>query len=167
MRNVVSALFHATLACAPETSVVEPDMEVQPLSPRRAAEQAAFEATPFSRIVLDPPALELLLDRKPFQTAMTKITNAGGKKGKFHVCKDGLPRWMRLKGSEHGELRPGEMAEIGMVINVAEAEEEAKKESNGGGAGRQPSACALLRVEVDGGGSGTLLSVLCTFSDAL
>jgi len=103
--------------------VVEPEIEVQPLSPRRAAAEAAFEATPFSRIVLDPPALELLMDRKPFQTAMAKITNAGGKKGKFHVCKDGLPGWMSLEGSQQGELGPGEMAEIRIVIDVAEAED--------------------------------------------
>lgn len=136
-------------------------MEVEPLSPRRAAAQAAFESTPFARVVLEPTALVLVLDQKPLHSAAVTIANAGGMKGKFHVCKDSLPDWISLDGNDRGELRPGEAVEIGVVVDVAEAEAAAEQESNGG----PRQACAVLRVEVDGGGSGTFLPVVCTFSD--
>eukprot|EP00752_Nemacystus_decipiens_P012707 g11259.t1 len=157
----VGALFRTSLACPPEKTVDEPEMEVESLSPRRAAAQAAFESTPFAKVTLDPPSLEMLLDQKPTQSAAVAITNTGGLKGKFHVCMDSLPDWMRLDGSDRGELGPGETVEIGVVVDVAEAEAAAEKESNGGPGPRQ--ACAMLMVEVDGGGSGTFLPVFGTF----
>lgn len=140
----------------------EPEVEVEPLSPREAAAQAAFESTPFARVVLEPPALVLVLDQKPLQSAAVTIANAGGLKGKFHVCKDSLPDWMTLDSSDRGELGPGETVEIGVVVDVAEAEAAAEKESSG----EPRQACAFLRVEVDGGGSGTFLPVVGTFGDA-
>lgn len=136
-------------------------MEVESLSPRRAAAQAAFESTPFARVVLEPPALVLVLDGKPLQSAAVSIANAGGMKGKFHVCEDSLPAWMSLDGNDRGELGPGEKVEIGIIVDVAEAEAGAENGSDGGS--RQ--ACAVLRVEVDGGGSGTFLPVVCTCRD--
>eukprot|EP00903_Cladosiphon_okamuranus_P017359 g15992.t1 len=157
----VSALFRTTLTRAPEKTVNEPEMAVEPISPRRAAAQAAFESTPFARVTLEPPSLEMVLDQKPLQSSAVTITNAGGLKGKFHVCKDSLPDWMRLDGSDKGELGPGEAVEIGIVVDVAEAEAAAEKESNGG----PRQACAMLRVEVDGGGSGTFLPVVGTIGD--
>lgn len=160
----VGALFRTSLACAPKKSVDEPEMEVESLSPRRAAAQAAFESTPFAKVTLDPPSLEMLLDQKPLQLAAVTIANTGGVKGKFHVREDSLPEWMRLEGSDMGELGPGETAEIGIVVDVAEAEAAAEKESNGGSGSGPRQACAMLMVEVDGGGSGTFLPVVGMFS---
>lgn len=157
----VSALFRTSLACAPEKIVVEPEMDVEPLSPQKAAAKAVFESVPFAKIVLDPPALVLELDQMPLRSAVTEISNVGGMEGAYHVCKDSLPGWMSLDGNERGKLGPGEKAEICIVIDAAaaaaEAEAASAKEPNGG----PRQAFAVLPVEVDGGGSGTLLSVVC------
>ena len=160
--DAVGALFRTSLACAPEKSVDDPEMEVESLSPRRAAAQAAFQSTPFAKVTLDPPSLEMLLDQKPLQSSAVTIANSGGVKGKFHVREDSLPKWMRLEGSDKGELGPGETVKIGLVVDVAAAEAAAEEERNGQSGPRQ--ACAMLMVEVDGGGSGTFLPVVGTFS---
>lgn len=138
-------------------------MQVEPLSPRQANAQAAFESSPFARVTLDPQSLEMLLDQKPLQTAAVTIANAGGVKGHFHVCSDFLPDWMRLEGDDRGDLGPGEKAGVGLVFDVAKAEAAAEKESNGAPGPRK--ACAMLTVEVDGGGSGTILPIECSFGD--
>ncbi|CAM9474706.1 unnamed protein product [Ectocarpus fasciculatus] len=164
----VSALFRTSLACVPQKTVVEPDVDVEPLSPRRAAAKAACELSPFARVVLDPPTLVLALDQRPSLSAVTEISNTGGIKGTFHVCKDSLPGWISLDGNERGELEPGEKVEIAIVIDAAEAEAAARKESNNDGSEsdkHRPAACAVLRVEVDGGGSGTMLPVVCNLGD--
>lgn len=137
------------------------EVESLSLSPRRAAAQVAFESTPFARVTLEPPALEMVLEPMPLQSATVTIANAGGLKGRFHVCKDSLPDWMSLDGDDRGELGPGETVEIRVEVAVADAQAAAEKESNSG----PRQAYAMLRVEVDGGGSGTFLPVVCTFSD--
>ncbi|CAM9274896.1 unnamed protein product [Ectocarpus sp. 12 AP-2014] len=163
----VSALFRTSLACAPQRTVTEPDVDVEPLSPRRAAAKAASELSPFARVVLEPPTLVLVLDQTPSLSAVTEISNTGGIKGTFHVCKDSLPGWISLDGSERGELEPGEKVEIAIVIDAAEAEAAARRESNNDSERdtHRPAACAVLRVEVDGGGSGTMLPVVCDLGD--
>lgn len=165
--RTVSALFRTSLACAPQATVAEPDVDVEPLSPRRAASKTASELSPFARVVLRPPTLVLVLDQTPSLSAVTEISNTGGIKGTFHVCKDSLPGWISLDGSERGELEPGEKVEIAIVIDAAEAEAAARKESNNDSESdtHRPAACAVLRVEVDGGGSGTMLPVVCNLGD--
>lgn len=132
-------------------------MEVEPLSPQKTVAKAAFESVPFAKVVLDPPALVLELDETPFLSAVTAISNIGGVQGVYHVCKDSLPGWISLDGNERGSLEPGEKVEIGIVIDAVQAKADLAKEPDG--APRQ--ACAVLPVEVDGGGSGTLLSIVC------
>ncbi|CAB1120216.1 unnamed protein product [Ectocarpus sp. CCAP 1310/34] len=163
----VSALFRTSLACAPQKTVAEPDVDVEPLSPRRTASIAASKLSPFARVVLEPPTLVLILDQTPSLSAVTEISNTGGIKGAFHVCKDSLPGWISLDGSELGELEPGEKVEITIVIDAAEAEAAARKESNSDSESdtHRPAACAVLRIEVDGGGSGTMLPVVCNLGD--
>ncbi|CAM9139890.1 unnamed protein product [Ectocarpus sp. 12 AP-2014] len=163
----VSALFRTSLACAPQRTVTEPGVDVEPLSPRRAAAKAESELSPFARVVLEPPTLVLVLDQTPSLSAVTEISNTGGIKGTFHVCKDSLPGWISLDGSERGELEPGEKVEIAIVIDAAEAEAAARIESNNDSESdtHRPAACAVLRVEVDGGGSGTMLPVVCNLGD--
>lgn len=163
----MSALFRTSLACAPEKTVVEPDVKVEPRSPRRTAAKAACDRSPFARVVMEPPTLILALDQTPSLSTVTEICNTGGVKGTFHVCKDSLPGWMSLDGNERGELEPGEKVEIAIVIDAAEAEAAARKESNNDSESgtHRPAACAVLRVEVDGGGSGTMLPVVCNLGD--
>lgn len=159
----VSALFHTSLACAPQTSVIEPEMGVEPLSPRKAATEAAFESTPFPRVVLDPPSLSFTLDRMPVLSAVVEIKNAGGTTGTYHVCKGSLPGWMRLENNEKGELLPGETIEIGITVDAVSAEAAAGKGPNG--RPRKEGACAVLRVGIDAGGAGALLPVVCVLGD--
>ncbi|CAM9934305.1 unnamed protein product [Scytosiphon promiscuus] len=154
----VSALFHTSLACTPRKHVIEPEMGVEPLSPREAATEAAFGSTPFPRIVLDPPSLSFALDRTPVSAAV-EVTNTGGMEGKYHVCRESLPGWMRLDNNQKGTLRPGETAEISIFIDALAAEAAAAKELDG--RPLKESACAVLRVEVDAGGLGVLLPVSC------
>lgn len=138
-------------------------MEVKSHSPRRAAGETAIESKSVARVVLDPPALVLTLDQTPLLSTDVEIRNDGGTVGKYHVCGDSLPGWLSLEGNERGELRPGEKVEIGIVVDAAEAEAAAGKEV-GSGPGAE-DLCAVLRVEVDGGGSGTLLPVVCMLGD--
>lgn len=142
--------------------MVESVMEVEPLSPPKAAAKAAFESVPFAKVVLDPPAVVLELDERPLLSAVTAISNVGGMEGVYHVCKDSLPDWISLDGNERRKLGPGERVEIGIVVDAAQARVAAGNEPGGG----PRQACAVLPVEVDGGGSGTLLSVVCMVDDA-
>lgn len=159
----MSALFRTSLTCAPEKTIVEPGIEAEPLSPRRAAAAAVFETDPFPRITLEPPALVLALDGSTSVSATALITNVGGLEGKYHVCKDCLPAWMSLAGDGRGELGPGEGEELGLIVDGAVAGDAAA--SDGPAHRRQPqdppAVGALLKVEVDGGGEGALLPVLC------
>lgn len=160
----VSALFRTLLACAPEkTAVVESELEVEALSPQKTATKAGFESesVPFAKVVLDPPALVLELDQMPVLSAVTAISNVGSVEGVYHVCKDTLPDWISLDGNDRGKLGPGEKVEIGIVVDAAQARASVGKELDGS----PGQACAVLPVEVDGGGSGTLLSVVCMVSD--
>ncbi|CAM9317650.1 unnamed protein product, partial [Hapterophycus canaliculatus] len=159
----VNALFRTSLACVPTKRVAEPEMEVEPISPQEAAGEATVKSKPVARVVLDPPALVLTVDRTPLMSTEVGILNAGGMTGKYHVCKDTLPGWMSLEGNERGELGPGEKVEISIVVDAAEAEAAAGKELGGGP--RTEDLCAVLRVEVDGGGSGTLLPVVCVLGE--
>ena len=143
--------------------MVEPEIEAEPLSPRRAAAAAVFESDPFPRVTLEPPALVLALDGSPSVSATARITNVGGSGGEYHVCKDSLPAWMSLSGNGRGELGPGEEAELGLVVDAALAGDAAA--GDGPARSRQaqdpPADCAVLRVEVDGGGEGALFPVMC------
>lgn len=159
----MSALFRTSLTCAPEKTIVEPEIEAEPLSPRRATAAAVFESDPFPRVTLEPPALVLALDGSPSVSATSRITNVGGSGGEYHVCKDSLPAWMSLVGSGRGELGPGEEAKLDLVVDAALARHAAA--GDGPARSRQaqdpPAVCAVLRVEVDGGGEGALFPVLC------
>lgn len=164
--SIVSALFRTSLTCAPEEIVEEPEIEAEPLSPRRAAAAAAFESTPFARVVVDPPVLVLVLNGMPFPAAVAEVSNTGGMAGEYHVCKDSLPGWMSLDGNGRGELGPGQKTELGIVVDAAAADAAAGSELNGSElAQHRPAACAVLRLEVEGGGSGTLLAVVCMVAD--
>lgn len=138
-------------------------MGVEPLSPGRAATEAAFESTPFPQVVLEPPSLSLTFGRAPVVSAIVQIKNTGGMGGKYHVCKGSLPGWMRLDNNRRGELGPGEAVELGITVDAPAAEAAAVEELDG--RPRKEGACAVLRVEVDAGGSGTLLPVVCIHGD--
>lgn len=61
-------------------------------------------------------------------------------------------------------LEPGETAELRIVVDVAGARVAAKQSDVRGWelpAEHRSSACAVLRVEMDGGGAGMLLPVVC------
>lgn len=163
----MSALFRTSLVAAPEKQVTEPEIEAEPLSPTSAAAAAAFESVPFPAVTLDPPALVLVLTPALHHaSAVAELRNAGGLGGRYHVCKDSLPRWMKLDGDGRWELGPGEKAELGVVVDAAAAEAAVGEEQRGKtGAHHRPAACAVLRVEVDQGGSGALLPVVCMFAD--
>lgn len=142
---------------------MEPEIEAEPLSPRRAAAAAAFESDPFPRVTLEPLALVLALDGSPSVSATARITNVGGSGGKYHVCKDSLPAWISLMGSGRGELGPGDEAELGLVVDAALAGDVAAGDvpARSRQAQDPPAVCAALRIEVDGGGEGVLFPVMC------
>lgn len=164
----MNALFRTSLTCAPEEKFVESEIEAEPLNPRKAASATILESTPFPRVTLDPPALALTLDGTRPHAVAVEICNDGGVGGEYHVCKNSLPAWASLReGNARGKLGPGEKTELGIVVDVAAVVAAVGEESNGatGQVHRRPSACAVLRVEVDGGGSGALLPVVCTVAD--
>lgn len=164
----MSALFRTSLTCAPEKTIVDPGIEAEPLSPRRAAAAAVFETDPFPRITLEPPALVLVLDGSLSISGTALITNVGGLGGKYHVCRDNLPAWMSLAGSGRGELGPGEGEELGLIVDAAVAGDAAANDGPAFSrqAQEQRAVGAVVRVEVDGGGEGALLPVLCVVAAA-
>lgn len=167
----VSALFRTSFTCAPEEKLAEPEIEVEPLSPRRAAAKAAFTSAPFPRIEVDPPALALTLpsseaSEKPTTVATVRVTNSGGLQGAYHVCTDNRPAWLRVEGAM-GALAPGDKSELTLLVDLVEARAAAAQGSAGGlelPAEYRDSVCAVLRVEVDEGGAGMLLPVVCRFA---
>lgn len=84
------------------------------------------------------------------------------------MCKDSVPGWLTLDAAGEGELGPGEKGVLGVVVDAVAAEAAALEEGDRGGQMQnRPAACAVLRVEVDGGGSGSLLPVVCILADTL
>ncbi|CAN0165266.1 unnamed protein product [Scytosiphon promiscuus] len=149
----VNALFRTSLASVATSSVVEPEMGVESVRSMSADMDAEPKPKCVARVVLDPPALVLTLDQTPLLSATVEIRNAGGLPGKFHVCKDDLPGWMTLEGDDRGEIQPGEKVDIVVVVDASKAVAAAGKDVE--------DLCAVLQVEADGGGSGTMLPVVC------
>lgn len=158
----VSALFRTSLLCAKEEIIQDTEIEAEPLSPIEADAESSFDSAPFPRLAVDPPAIVVVLNGAPSLSETAYITNTGGKSGRYHLCADSCPEWMSLDGSWSGELQPGEKVQLSIVVDTPAAETVAE---NRGGHGKelheQSAACAVLRVEVDGGGAGTLLPVVC------
>lgn len=132
---------------------------MEPLSPRRAAAAAAFESSPFPRVTLDPPALVLSSNGTSSSIAMVEVSNAGGLAGEYHVCKDSVPSWMTIDGAGRGNLGPGEKAALRIVVDPAAAK-VAARENGCAQTQNRPAACAVLRVEAEGGAPGMLLPVV-------
>lgn len=167
----VSALFRTSLTCAPEEKFTEPEIEVEPLSPTVAAAKAAYASAPFPRIEVDPPAVALTFPSSqasdiPATEATVRVTNTGGLPGAYHVCTDNRPAWLRIEGAV-GSLAPGKKSELRLLLDLMGARAAAAQGSTGGvelPAEHRDSACGVLRIEVDGGGAGVLLPVVCRFA---
>lgn len=164
----MSALFRTSLTCAPEKKLAEPEIKVDSLSPRTAATKAAFASAPFPRIELDPPSVESELPSirttdTPAVEAKVCIVNGGGLQGAYHVCTDNRPAWLTVKGAT-GTLGPGEKAEMTLVfdaVGVRAAAAQAVKDGIELPAEHTDAAYCVLMVEVDGGGVGAVLPVVC------
>lgn len=113
--------------------------------------------------------LTLRADVNFFVVAVT-VSNTGGVRGSYHLCRDSRPPWLTLQGDEDGRgvLAPEEKAELRIVVDVNAAKVAATEDAcavprlEGSSDGR-PSACAVLRLEADKGGAGVLLPVVCNF----
>lgn len=102
--------------------------------------------------------------------AVIVVSNTGGVRGSFHLTGESRPAWLKWEGTGRGSLSPGERAELRLSIDVEAAEEVASRSSAGVAESAEArdatlSACAVLRIEADGGGSGVLLPVTCTFAE--
>ena len=174
--EAVSALFRTSLKCSPDEEVVEPEIEAEPLSPTKPTAATAFEATPYPKIALAPPAAAIRCEAMAPATVDIEIKNNGGAAGEYHICDDTVPEWMSLDENCRGNLAPGETARLVITVDkdgaaaaaVAVAAMATGREIVGHEPiGEQQSACAVLRVEVDSGGSGSLLPIVCSFDDEL
>lgn len=154
----MSALFRTSLKCSPDEEIIEADIEAEPLSPGRAAALAAYEDTPFPVITLNPAAISVSIPATEVEVA-TEVKNEGGVGGEYHVCDDTVPKWMKLE-NRRGTLAPGETTQLGIVVDATAAAEEAAAMPG-------PTPCAVLRVDVDGGGTGMLLPVICSFDEGV
>lgn len=167
----VSALFRTSIKCAPEETIAEGEIEAEPLSPSSAAAAAAFESAPFARLELEPATLMLELGAGiPSLVAVVTVTNTGGVQGTYHVCGDSRPAWLNLEGSGRGTLARGRSADLRIIVDGAAARaaasgEGAKALGQSDSSGDPRVACAVLRLEANGGGAGVLLPVVCNVTD--
>lgn len=163
----MNALFRTSLKCAPDEEILEPDIEAEPLSPSRAAALAAYEDTPFPVITLNPAAISVSIPATEVEVTTpatevevtTEMRNEGGAAGEYHVCDSTVPKWMKLENGR-GSLAPGETAQLCIVVDATAVAEEAA-------AIPAPTPCAVLRVDVDGGGTGILLPITCSFDEGV
>lgn len=164
----VSALFRTSLTCVSEKKLAEPEIKVESLSPQKAADKAAFASAPFPRIELDPPTVESKLPAirttdTPAVEATVCIVNGGGLAGAYHVCTDNRPAWLTVKGAT-GTLAPGEKAEMTLIFDAMGVRAAAANAVTDGiklPAEHTDAAYCVLMVEVDGGGVGAVLPVVC------
>lgn len=150
----MNALFRTSLKCSPDEEIIEPDIEAEPLSPSMAAALAAYEDTPFPVITLNPATISVSIPATEVEVT-TEVKNEGGAAGEYRVCENTVPQWMKLE-NRGGTLAPGETTQLGIVVDATAVAEEAA-------AMPATTPCAVLRVDVDGGGMGILLPVICSF----